>query len=85
MLLRSSALRPWYIKEFEAHGFQGKRVGNRLPGECIDRVNMYASCWICTKVANLRRLRRRRSRGHRLVRTWRRASFFRCLYCYNFE
>jgi len=54
VLLRSSALTPWYIAEFEAHGFRGKRVGNRVPGECIDRVNMYASCWICTKVENLR-------------------------------
>ncbi|KAK3934060.1 hypothetical protein QBC46DRAFT_90500 [Diplogelasinospora grovesii] len=53
VLLRSSALTPWYIKEFESHGFQGKRVGNRIPGECIDRVNMYASCWICTKQENL--------------------------------
>ncbi len=53
VLLRSSGLRPWYITEFESHGFRGKRVGNRIPGECIDRVNMYASCWICTKVENL--------------------------------
>ncbi|KAK0631713.1 hypothetical protein B0T14DRAFT_8769 [Immersiella caudata] len=49
VLLRSSALTPWYIREFEAHGFAGKRVGNRTEGSCIDRVNMYASCWICTK------------------------------------
>jgi betaine lipid synthase len=49
VLLRSSALNPWYIREFEAHGFAGKRVGNRAKGNCIDRVNMYASCWICTK------------------------------------
>jgi betaine lipid synthase len=49
VLLRSSALKPWYIQEFEAHGFAGKRVGNRTKGSCIDRVNMYASCWICTK------------------------------------
>ncbi|KAK3694897.1 hypothetical protein B0T22DRAFT_86387 [Podospora appendiculata] len=54
VLLRSSALTPWYIREFEARGFVGKRVGNRVPGECIDRVNMYASCWICTKTENLR-------------------------------
>jgi len=49
VLLRSSALTPWYIREFEDHGFVGKRVGNRTKGTCIDRVNMYASCWICTK------------------------------------
>ncbi|KAK0618403.1 hypothetical protein B0T17DRAFT_337204 [Bombardia bombarda] len=53
VLLRSAALTPWYIREFEAHGFVGKRVGARFPGDCIDRVNMYASCWICTKRENL--------------------------------
>ncbi|KAK1755234.1 hypothetical protein QBC47DRAFT_212254 [Echria macrotheca] len=49
VLLRSAALEPWYIRDFEAHGFVGKRVGNREPGTCIDRVNMYASCWVCAK------------------------------------
>ncbi|RSL44635.1 hypothetical protein CEP53_011138 [Fusarium sp. AF-6] len=53
VLLRSSALTPWYIKEFEAHGFTPKRHGARTDGACIDRVNMYASCWICTKSENL--------------------------------
>ncbi|KAF4818786.1 hypothetical protein CGCSCA5_v004997 [Colletotrichum siamense] len=53
VLLRSSGLSPWYIKVFEAHGFSPKRVGARTPGTCIDRVNMYASCWICTKTENL--------------------------------
>ena len=53
VLLRSSAREPWYIREFEAHGFVGKQVGDREPGRCIDRVNMYASCWVCTKVENL--------------------------------
>ena len=53
VLLRSSALVPWYMKTFETHGFSAKRVGARLSGVCIDRVNMYASCWICTKVENL--------------------------------
>ncbi|KAK3987017.1 hypothetical protein QBC44DRAFT_129306 [Cladorrhinum sp. PSN332] len=54
VLLRSAGLEPWYIKEFEKHGFAGKRVGNRVPGSCIDRVNMYASCWVCRKIENLR-------------------------------
>ncbi|KAK4228524.1 hypothetical protein QBC38DRAFT_454108 [Podospora fimiseda] len=54
VLLRSAGLEPWYIKEFEKYGFAGKRVGNRVPGSCIDRVNMYASCWVCRKVENLR-------------------------------
>ncbi|KAK2073856.1 hypothetical protein P8C59_008101 [Phyllachora maydis] len=53
VLLRSSALTPWYIKEFGAHGFSSRRHGNRAPGSLIDRVNMYASCWICTKTENL--------------------------------
>jgi betaine lipid synthase len=53
VLLRSSALTPWYIAEFEAHGFVGKRVGHRVPGDCIDRVNMYASCWVISKRDNL--------------------------------
>ncbi|KAG9255882.1 uncharacterized protein F5Z01DRAFT_521906 [Emericellopsis atlantica] len=53
VMLRSSALSPWYIKVFEAHGFTAKRHGARENGACIDRVNMYASCWICTKTENL--------------------------------
>ncbi|CAK7198564.1 hypothetical protein SEUCBS139899_001227 [Sporothrix eucalyptigena] len=53
VLLRSSARTPWYIKVFERLGFSAKQHGNRTPGVCIDRVNMYASCWICTKVAHL--------------------------------
>jgi betaine lipid synthase len=53
VLLRSSALNPWYVTVFEAHGFSPKRVGGRTDGACIDRVNMYASCWICTKSQNL--------------------------------
>ncbi|KAF2097909.1 betaine lipid synthase [Rhizodiscina lignyota] len=51
VLLRSAGLAPWYIRVFEEHGFQAKRVAARLPGTCIDRVNMYASTWICTKVS----------------------------------
>ncbi|KAM5491173.1 hypothetical protein MaudMau93_002196 [Microsporum audouinii] len=53
VMLRSSALSPWYIKVFEAHGFTAKRHGARIDGACIDRVNMYASCWVCTKTDNL--------------------------------
>lgn len=54
VMLRSSALCPWYIKVFESHGFAAKRHGARVDGACIDRVNMYASCWVCTKTENLR-------------------------------
>jgi betaine lipid synthase len=53
VMLRSAGLKPWYISEFEKHGFVAKRMGAREDGACIDRVNMYASCWICTKNENL--------------------------------
>ncbi|KAJ5273188.1 hypothetical protein N7478_008313 [Penicillium angulare] len=49
ILLRSASIDPWYIKHFEENGFTARRVGSRFPGTCIDRVNMYASTWICTK------------------------------------
>ncbi|KAL3425071.1 3-amino-3-carboxypropyl transferase [Phlyctema vagabunda] len=53
VLLRSAALTPWYIARFEELGFQARRVGVRIAGACIDRVNMYASCYILTKIENL--------------------------------
>ncbi|CAG8058690.1 unnamed protein product [Penicillium salamii] len=53
VLLRSAALRPWYVDTFEARGFSSKCTGSRTDGACIDRVNMYASCWLCTKTENL--------------------------------
>lgn len=54
VLLRSAGLSPWYIKVFEELGFTSKRVAARVPaGTCTDRVNMYASTWICTKVEGL--------------------------------
>lgn len=53
VLLRSAALTPWYIATFERLGFRGKRVGARIGGACIDRVNMYASCYLLTKVEDL--------------------------------
>lgn len=53
VMLRSSGLRPWYIREFERQGFAAKCHGKRAPGVCIDRVNMYASCWVLTKQMNL--------------------------------
>ncbi|KAK3712950.1 hypothetical protein LTR37_008835 [Vermiconidia calcicola] len=50
VLLRSAGLNPWYIRAFEGNGFSSKRVAARIPpGTCTDRVNMYASTWICTK------------------------------------
>lgn len=54
VLLRSAGLNPWYIKMFEENGFTSKRVAARIPaGTCTDRVNMYASTWICTKVSHV--------------------------------
>nr|OQO26246.1 hypothetical protein B0A51_07252 [Rachicladosporium sp. CCFEE 5018] len=51
VLLRSAGVSPWYVKVFEAEGFSAKRVAVRgLATPCTDRVNMYASTWICTKV-----------------------------------
>ncbi|KUM60231.1 hypothetical protein ACN42_g6893 [Penicillium freii] len=55
ILLRSASIDPWYIKHFEENGFTARRVGARFPGTCIDRVNMYASTWICTKSEDLSR------------------------------
>lgn len=56
VMLRSAGLRPWYVAVFERLGFSTKRVAARLPGTCIDRVNMYASTWIMTKTMELRLL-----------------------------
>ncbi|KAL4897879.1 hypothetical protein BDV59DRAFT_208512 [Aspergillus ambiguus] len=53
ILLRSASIEPWYVKNFEENGFTARRVGARFPGTCIDRVNMYASTWICTKTKEL--------------------------------
>lgn len=53
VMLRSAALAPWYVRVFEANGFRSKRASARMPGACVDRVNMYASTWICTKVASI--------------------------------
>lgn len=57
-LLRSAALKPWYIDLFERAEdeetgdklWSVKCMGRREGGKCIDRVNMYASCWVCVKV-----------------------------------
>lgn len=54
VLLRSAGLSPWYMRTFEEGGFVAKRVAARVaPGVCTDRVNMYASTWICTKTEHL--------------------------------
>jgi len=53
VLLRSAAREPWYLGVFAACGFGCRRVAVRVPGACVDRVNMYASTWICTKETGL--------------------------------
>ncbi|KIW48588.1 uncharacterized protein PV06_01160 [Exophiala oligosperma] len=53
VLFRSAALRPWYADIFEQNAFEVKCVGRRDSGKCIDRVNMYASAFICTKKHDL--------------------------------
>ncbi|RPB03397.1 hypothetical protein L873DRAFT_1833842 [Choiromyces venosus 120613-1] len=66
VLIRSAGREPWYMRVFEEEGFKTLRVGDRAPGSCIDRVNMYASAWVCTKVEERERgggSRRRDSSG----------------------
>lgn len=53
ILLRSAGLKPWYVQVFEEAGFSANRVAARFPGMCVDRVNMYASTWIMTKVGEV--------------------------------
>lgn len=56
VLLRSAAKVPWYIKNFEAKNFSCVAAGTRVSGTSIDRVNMYASTWVCTKVVKERQM-----------------------------
>ncbi|KAI1298971.1 hypothetical protein EDD11_006593 [Mortierella claussenii] len=51
VLWRSAGRKPWYNAIFEKYGFEVKPVGVRTPGSgvSIDRVNMYASCYIAIK------------------------------------
>ncbi|MDC6270890.1 DUF3419 family protein [Acetobacter pasteurianus] len=50
LMLRSASKHPWYIKTFEDLGFECAPAAVRESGTSIDRVNMYASTWVCTKV-----------------------------------
>ena len=56
VLLRSAASYPWYIKTFEHYGFRCEPAAIRESGSSIDRINMYASTWICTKSDVKRRI-----------------------------
>ena len=58
VLLRSASVQPWYIELFERMEneetgmklWSVRCMGRREDGKCIDRVNMYASCWFIVKV-----------------------------------
>ncbi|CDK25193.1 unnamed protein product [Kuraishia capsulata CBS 1993] len=50
VLLRSASTEPWYIKVFERNGYKCDAAAVRFSGESIDRINMYASTWVCTKI-----------------------------------
>ncbi|AET41506.1 class I SAM-dependent methyltransferase Ecym_8221 [Eremothecium cymbalariae DBVPG len=54
ILLRSASMRPWYIEKLEQRGFICNAAATRHSGTSIDRVNMYASTWICSKVGSHR-------------------------------
>lgn len=56
VLLRSAAEKPWYITNFEKLGFRCESAGVRTSTESIDRVNMYASAWVCTKLGKTRNM-----------------------------
>lgn len=56
VMLRSASEKPWYIENFEKIGFTCKAAGVRTPTESIDRVNMYASTWVCTKAGKRRNM-----------------------------
>jgi betaine lipid synthase len=50
VMLRSASQNPWYISTFEELGFECEAAGVRYSGQSIDRINMYASTWVCTKL-----------------------------------
>ncbi|GME83895.1 unnamed protein product [Ambrosiozyma monospora] len=56
VLLRSASQEPWYINNFEKLGFKCDPVAVRKSGTAIDRVNMYASTWVCTKTGRSRNM-----------------------------
>ncbi|KAG7860306.1 hypothetical protein KL939_001792 [Ogataea angusta] len=51
VLLRSASTQPWYIKNFENRGYICEAAAMRESGLSIDRINMYASTWLCIKPA----------------------------------
>lgn len=49
VMLRSASTKPWYIETLKKMGFSCEPAAVRTRGQSIDRVNMYASTWVCTK------------------------------------
>ncbi|KAI3405814.2 hypothetical protein KGF56_001421 [Candida oxycetoniae] len=49
VMLRSASKHPWYIDTFQEMGFDCHPAAVRESGTSIDRTNMYASTWVCTK------------------------------------
>lgn len=49
VMLRSASQKPWYLETFKQLGFETHPAAVRHSGELIDRINMYASTWVCTK------------------------------------
>lgn len=56
VMLRSASQKPWYIANFEKFGFDCKAAAVRKSGTSIDRVNMYASTWVCQKKGKKRNM-----------------------------
>lgn len=56
VMLRSASEHPWYISNFEKIGFTCEAAAVRTPTHAIDRVNMYASTWVCTKIGKRRNM-----------------------------
>ena len=50
VMLRSASTKPWYLETFAELGFDCKPAAIRKLGHLIDRINMYASTWVCTKI-----------------------------------
>jgi betaine lipid synthase len=50
VMFRSAAKNPWYVKVYEEEGFICSPVAIRQDGNCIDRINMYASTWLARLV-----------------------------------
>ncbi|KAK9448850.1 uncharacterized protein V1518DRAFT_374686 [Limtongia smithiae] len=53
VLFRSASKKPWYTAVYEREGFTCRPAQVREKNKSIDRTNMYASTWVCTKMMDL--------------------------------